>query len=270
MHEFVSFNRQIIRAETSFLSATSSAALYGKGVFTTVAFYRFEPFVWEKHFLRLSANAAKIGIDLPEVSEKTLKSALLELACRNNLENGRARLTVFDESPSRIWQNEAKIKTSFLIQTADFRPFSKDRRLMVSPFRVNSTSPLVNVKSCNYLENILALEDAKAKGFDEAVRLNERGEIVSAATANIFWIKNETLFTASTKTGCLPGTTRAFILENFAVEQVKAPLFALAEADAIFLTSAGIGIVKIKSFDGKIFTQTSKAFDELYALFPKG
>jgi branched-subunit amino acid aminotransferase/4-amino-4-deoxychorismate lyase len=115
--------------------------------------------------------------------------------------------------------------------------------LTVSPFRVNTKSPLVGVKSCNYLENILALEDARAKKFDEAVRLNERGEIVSACLANIFG-KRTTRFTRRIlRQVVLKGTTRDFILENFAVEERASNLSELCEADEIFLTSAGIGIV---------------------------
>ncbi len=102
------------------------------------------------------------------------------------------------------------------------------------------------MKSCNYLENILALEDAKAKNFDETVRLNEKGEIVSACMANIFWKKNGAIYTPSLETGCLNGTTREFILENFKVAETKAQLKALKKADEIFLTSAGIGVVNCK------------------------
>jgi 4-amino-4-deoxychorismate lyase len=100
------------------------------------------------------------------------------------------------------------------------------------------------VKSCNYLENILSLEDAKDRGFDEAIRLNEKGEIVSACLANLFWKKDVAIFTPSLETGCLKGTTRGFILENFTVEERKAELIELEKADEIFLTSAGIGVIK--------------------------
>jgi branched-subunit amino acid aminotransferase/4-amino-4-deoxychorismate lyase len=101
---------------------------------------------------------------------------------------------------------------------------------------------LTGVKSCNYLENILALEEAKKRGFDEVVRINEKNEIVSAAMANIFWTKDGRIFTPAIETGCLKGTTREFILENFPVCEKTAFIAELAEADEIFLTSAGIGI----------------------------
>jgi len=249
MHNFVSFNHQLLPAENAFLSANSSAALYGKGVFTTVAIYNSKPFLWEKHWQRLTENSQKIGIDLSGFAEATIRSSLLEIVDENKFIRGRARITVFDESASSVWQINPSSKTNLLIQTADFREPKNKLNLTVSPFRVNSTSPLVGVKSCNYLENILAFEDAKARGFDEAIRLNERGEIVSACLANVFWKKNGAIYTPSLQTGCLNGTTRSFVLENFFVEEKKAELIELKEANEIFLTSAGIGIVKIAKFN---------------------
>lgn len=244
MHEFVGFNFQILPAKTAFLSALSSAALYGKGIFTTVAVHRSIPFLWEKHWARLTANARKIKIDISEFSEEQTRNALLQTIEENNLADGRARITFFEESPTAVWQtNQTKNKVSLLIQTADWRFAPPHFRLTVSSFRINSASPLAGVKSCNYLENILALEDARAKNFDEAIRLNEKNEIVSACLANIFWTKNKRIFTPALSTGCLEGTTRSFVLENFAVEERTANLAELMKADEIFLTSAGIGIV---------------------------
>jgi branched-subunit amino acid aminotransferase/4-amino-4-deoxychorismate lyase len=243
MHRFISFNRRILPAENAFLSAISASALYGRGVFTTVAIHDSTAFLWEKHWLRLTENARKVRIGLAEFSEEATKNSLLGLIEKNNFTRGRARLTFYDESATSVWQINPKSKTNLLIQTADFREIKNNLSLTVSPFRVNTKSPLVGVKSCNYLENILALEDARAKKFDEAVRLNERGEIVSACLANIFWKKNDAIYTPNLEAGCLKGTTRDFILENFAVEERASNLSELCEADEIFLTSAGIGIV---------------------------
>lgn len=246
MHELVGFNFQILPAANTFLSAASAAALYGRGIFTTVAVHRSIPFLWEKHWARLNENARKIGIDISEFSEEQTRNALLQIIEENNLANGRARITFFDDSPTAAWQTsliKQKNKINLLIQTADLRPAPPIFRLMVSPFPVNSASPLAGVKSCNYLENLLALEDARAKNFDEAIRLNEKNEIVSACLASIFWTKNKRIFTPALSTGCLEGTTRSFVLENFAVEERAANLTELMKADEIFLTSAGIGIV---------------------------
>jgi branched-subunit amino acid aminotransferase/4-amino-4-deoxychorismate lyase len=251
MHKFVNFNHQVILAENAFLSANSAAALYGRGIFTTVAIYNFKLFLWEKHWERLTADAKQIGVNFSDYTEQTVKKSLLDIVEKNTFRTGRARLTFYDESPPAIWQTDSKSGTSLLIQTADFRLIKDKFNLTVSPFRVNSKSTLAGVKSCNYLENILAWEAARTEDFDEAIRLNEKGEIVSACLANVFWKKGDVLFTPHLETGCLNGTTREFVLENLAVEQTKAQLKEILEADEIFLTSAGIGIVKAENIKVK-------------------
>lgn len=263
----VSFNLQILPAEKVSISAISSAALYGKGIFTTLAIYNAKPFLWEKHWRRLKENSAKLNIDLNDFDEEAVKNALSQIILQNNLKTGRARLTFFDESANGIWSFESPNKTSFLITTANLRETKTEIRLTVSPFPANSKSPLANVKSCNYLENLLVFEEAKKRGFDEAIRLNEKGEIVSASMANIFWVKDEKIFTPSLETGCLAGTTRSFLLENFSVEEKTTSFDKLSSADEIFLTSAGIGlksVIKIdeKSFGDEITTKLKGFFAE--------
>ena len=261
MHRFVSFNHQILPCENAAISAAASAALYGKGVFTTIAVRRVEPLLWEKHWRRLSENAQKLEIDSSDLSEKAISDARGEIIEVNKLTNGRARITLFDETSSGIWSFEASKKTSFLITTAEAKPVSENLRLTVSPFRINSASPLAGVKSCNYLEKILASSEAKKRGYNEAVQLNERGIVASACLANIFWLSNDKLYTPPPAAGCLAGTTREFLQEEiknlncFECVEVEADLQFLRNADAIFLTSAGLNIAQVAEFDGRIYNR---------------
>ena len=264
MHEYVSFNQEILRAEDACIFAAASAALYGRGVFTTIAIYDAKPFLWEKHWLRLNGNAEKLGINLSEYAEETVWRALAEITDINNLTNARARLTFFDETPGGIWSFQGARKTSLLIMTSDFREIFGNFRLTVSPFCINSASPIANIKCCNYLEKILALEEAKKRGYDEAVQTNERGEIVSACMANIFWTKGKNFFTPPLATGCLAGTTRALLMEQSDCIEIKAGLESLQKADAIFLTSAGIGVVQIGEFVKKTFERKSNDITRIF------
>ena len=266
MHNFISFNHQVFSTAQISLNAISSAALYGRGIFTTLAIYDKQPFLWAKHWRRLNDNAAKIGIDLSGYSEEIVKNSLAEIIKQNKIKTARARITFFDESPSKIWKFDAENKTSLLIQTADLKETKGNLTLDVSRFPVNSASPLAGVKSCNYLENILALEDAKSLNFDEALRYNERNELTSACMANVFWYEyeNDKLFTPSLKTGCLPGTIREFILENREVHEVEKEINSLfRDAETIFLTSSGIGIVQVSEVSGIKFSGESYDLTQL-------
>ncbi len=251
MHTFASFNSVTVDSSEPSVPALASAAIYGKGIFTTIAIHNSTPFLWEKHWRRLETNAAQMRIDLSEFSESVTSAALKDLLEENNVNAGRARITFFDEQPSDLWPYPSQRRTSLLITTADPHARKLDFNLTVSPHRINSTSPLGGIKSCNYLEKILAKDEAKQRGFDEAIQLNERGEIVSACMANVFWLKEGRLFTSAIGTGCLAGTTRGFVLENLECEDVQAEIGELGSADEVFLTSAGIGVVQLAEFEGR-------------------
>ena len=128
----------------------------------------------------------------------------------------------------------------------------------------------------NYLEQVLSWEEAQARDFDEAVMLNERGEIVSATMANIFWAREGTLHTPALSTGAIAGITRAAIIELAGKQFIPViegifELADLAEADEMFLTSASLGVAFVNTFDfrqysvaaGNIYTRLSRALKEL-------
>lgn len=249
LHRFVYSDAELIEASADHLSARS---LYGKGIFTTIAIYNRDPFLWDKHWRRLTSNTLTLGIDISQFSEAFTKRALNELLAANDVMSGRARVTFSDETPSEIWSSNAAPGSSLTIVTGNVKALTNHLRLGVSSFTTNSASPLAGVKSCNYLEKLLARDEARARGFDECVQLNERGEVTSASMANIFWLRRGTLFTPPLSTGCLAGTMREFVMENFECEEVSTGMDELRSADEIFLTSAGIGVVQVVEFDRQI------------------
>src|SRR5438445_4212905 len=142
MHEFVFYDCRIIESTDVSIPALSSASLYGKGIFTTILIRGGIPFLWERHWRRLESNAEKLKIGLAGFSESEPVTALAEILEKNNVTDGRARITFFDESASKIWPFETDRKTSLLITTGDLRPMSEKFRLSVSPYTVNTLSPL--------------------------------------------------------------------------------------------------------------------------------
>jgi len=257
LHPVISLNRTMVEATKARVAAVSSAALYGRGVFTTLAVYDSKPFLWSKHWQRLAAHAAKLDIDHAGCTEKSVGEAVARLIAVNQVKDGRARVTMLALSGRDFWK--AKLpsarKTDLLIMTGEtHRVSASGLSLAVSPYRTNTFSPLSGVKSLNYLDHVLAKEEARSRDFDEAVVLNERGEIVSATTANIFWARNGTVHTPNLSTGALAGITRECVIDiankHFIplVEGVY-EMADLVDADEIFLTSSGIGVAPITTFD---------------------
>ena len=142
------------------------------------------------------------------------------------------------------WGGGARPSDLLLLTGEARRADEETLALTVSPFRTNTHSPLAGLKTVNYLEHVLSWEEARSRDFDEGLVLNERGEVASAAMANVFWVKHGTVHTPALATGALAGTTRARVIElaeEMAVPLVEgvSDLHALADADEIFLTSAG-------------------------------
>lgn len=231
---------------------STRAELYGSGVFTTVRIIDRKPWLWEKHWKRLEHDAPKLGIDLKPLRSESVLRNIDETIPDDHLGVRKLRITIEDRRPAPLWSDEEpQFPAGLTFLEGEIREVPKPFRLGLSTHLVNSTSPIAGLKTCNYLEQTLALDAAKEVGSDEAVRLNEKGHVTSACMANIFWLKDDALYTPALSTGCLPGTTREFVLENFSVNEVEAPLRDFRKADAIFLSSAGLGVVSVDEFDGR-------------------
>jgi len=257
LHPVIYLNKTMLEATKARVAPVSSAMLYGRGIFTTLAIYNSKPFCWRNHWERLSAHAEKLDIDLSGCTQKSVGEALRKLIAVNTVKDGRARVILLARSGRESWRTKSPgtKKTDLLIMTGDVHPVPNDGlSLAVSPYRINTSSPLTGIKSLNYLDRILSREEARARDFDEAVVLNERGEIVSATTANIFWAKNGTVHTPNVSTGVVAGITRANVIEIAAkhfipvVEGVY-EIGDLTDADEIFLTSSVVGVAPVTTFD---------------------
>lgn len=235
------------------VSPTSNILLYGKGVFTTIAIRDGEPLFWDKHWARLVRDSAKAGVDLTEFSETKVSGALKKEISSSGISDGRVRITFLDHRSSEIWPAETAQNTTMSILVGETRPILSKFSITVSPYRINNNSPLVGIKSCNYLENLLSFEEALSRGFHEALRINNDGALTGGCLSNVFWLKRNVLFTPHLDTGCLPGTMREHILENLTCEQTVESLDTLIDVDAIFITSAGLGVVQVHDLDGRSF-----------------
>jgi len=256
VHPVIYLNKTMVEATKARVAPVSSAMLYGRGVFTTIAVNHSTPFLWSKHWQRLVSHADKLDIDLTGCNEKSVGEGLRKLISVNQVEHGRARVILLARSGHDFWKpNAPGTKTDLLIMTGDPRIVpDSGLSIAVSPYRTNTSSPVSGIKTLNYLENVLAFEEAHSRDFDEAVLLNERGEIVSATKANIFWVKNGTAHTPALSTGAIGGITRECVIELAAEHYVPLvegvyEMSDLTDADEIFLTSSSIGVVPVTTFD---------------------
>ena len=259
MHQHVILNRRLLEARRARLHAVTSAALYGRGVFTTVAVHRGRPFLWDAHWARLLAHAERAGVEC-DFGDNEAALLLAHLVEANGVEEGRARVHLLARAVRGRWKMGREGRASdLLMMTADPWPAPEALALTVSPYRVNTCSPLVGVKTAGRLEHVLAWEEARSRDFDEAVMCNERGEVACATTANLFWVKHGTVYTPALATGALAGTPRARVIELAAelavpLSEGAHTLHDMADADEVFLTSAALGVAHVTTFDYHRYT----------------
>ena len=259
MHQHVILDRRLLEAKRARLHAVTSAALYGRGVFTTVAVHKGQPFLWEAHWARLLAHAARAGVEC-DYGDNEAALLLSRLVEANEVEEGRARVHLLARAVRGRWKMGGEGRASdLLMMTADAWAPPESLALTVSPYRVNTCSPLVGVKTVNRLENVMAWEEARSRDFDEAVVCNERGEVACATMANLFWVKHGTVHTPALATGAMAGTTRARVIElaselAIPVAEGAHTLHDMAEAEEVFVTSAALGVALATTFDFRRYT----------------
>src|ERR671919_467026 len=104
MHPVIYLNKTMVEATKARVAPVSSAMLYGRGVFTTVAIYNSQPFLWSKHWQRLAAHAKKLDIDHTGCTEKSVGDAVKKLIAVNQVKDGRARVTMLARGGRDFWK----------------------------------------------------------------------------------------------------------------------------------------------------------------------
>ncbi len=236
------------------LSWTDRGLMHGLGLFETILAVDGRPKFLDRHLSRLNGAMERLG--WPPLA-MDLRSAMVELLQRNQLVDGRARLRLAVTAGSGGLADAAPgaDRCVWMSATALANP-QVACSVMVSPWRRNEHSPLAGLKCASYAENLLALQKAVSRGFDEVLFLNTAGFLCEAATANVFLVSDGRLLTPDCGSGCLPGVARSLILEvagDLGIEAVEDALTLedLRSAEEMFLTSATRGVLPVTRLDEK-------------------
>jgi len=179
----------------------------------------------------------------------------------NKLSDARIRITISIGEGGMVPDPSTCNRPTVLILAGHYQPYpeevyEKGFRVVVSSIRRNSGSPLSRLKSANYLESLLARQEARAAGVNEALCLNEKGFLAEASMSNIFLVTNGILRTPGQESGILPGITRETILElapplgiNTLEDNMR--LDELSQAQEAFLTNSLMEVMPLTEMDGK-------------------
>ena len=258
MSEIVHLNGSLMPLSQASISALDYGFLYGYGLFETMRAYRGQIFRLESHLNRLARSAEILGLSIEGLD---LKSAVMDTIKANRLSEARVRLTISVGEGSITPDPNTCEKPTVLVMCSHYQPYPKQLyekgfRAIVSSIRRNSQSPLSRIKSANYLESILARQQARTAGVDEALFLNEKGLLAEASMSNIFLVKNDVLKTPGEESGILPGITRDVVIElasslGIKVLEQDIKLDELFRAEEAFLTNSLMEIMPLTEVDGE-------------------
>jgi branched-chain amino acid aminotransferase len=244
---WLSWNGRIGAPGEARVSPLDRGVLYGDGLFETMRAYDGRVFRLEAHLERLAVSAPMVRLPLPWTAAE-LGAAVRELLAASGLANAYLRLTVLRGEGAPGPAPGKCPAPHYFAMARPLRPYparcyAEGATAIVASTRQNEGSPVARVKSTSFLNHVLAIGEARDAGADEALLLNNRDELAEGAASNLFLVRGETLLTPPLECGCLPGITRAVLLERAPALGLTALLqpFTLPDllaADEAFLTNS--------------------------------
>jgi branched-chain amino acid aminotransferase len=244
------------------VSVFDHGLLYGDGIFEGIRFYNGRVFRLEEHLERLWDSARSICLEIP-MTHGEMTKALLDTIRQNHLHEGYIRLLV-TRGIGNLGLNPEQCKNpSVIIIVAKIALYHEEfyqKGLSIvtcATRRSNPASLNPAVKSLNYLNNVMARIEANLAGADEALMLNDAGNVAECTADNVFTIKRDQIFTPPITAGALRGITRSIVFEiaaelGLSVVEADFTRHDVFVADECFLTGTAAEIVPVVKADGRL------------------
>jgi branched-chain amino acid aminotransferase len=244
------------------ISVFDHGLLYGDGIFEGIRFYNGRVFRLGEHLDRLWDSARSICLEIPMTKEE-MTEALLEAIRQNHLRDGYVRLLV-TRGIGNLGLNPMQCKwPSVIIIVAAITLYRENlyrKGLTIMTCATRRCSPAAlnpAVKSLNYLNNVMARLEANLADADEALMLNDAGDVAECTADNIFVVKRGQIITPPVTSGALRGITRSVAFEiatELGFKTLKADITRhdIYTADECFLTGTAAEIIPVVKADGRL------------------
>jgi branched-chain amino acid aminotransferase len=257
---WIFLNDQFVPREEALVSVFDHGFLYGDGIYETLRAYDGRVFMLSQHLARLQRSAKLIGLELP-IPEKDWPNLVSDAIARNNLRDAYLRITVSRGTGEIGLDPGLCPKPTVVIIAKPFQAypphlFTKGVSLITTTVHRNLATALSpQIKSLNFLNNILAKQEATKAGAFDGLMLNAEGHLTECTTSNVFFIQQGRLCTPSVACGILDGITRDVVLtlareQNIRTEEHHYMPEALRQADEAFLTNTTFELMPVCEIDG--------------------
>jgi len=280
MHRFLLHNDDILDAHQKSLTAGQVGFLNGWGVFSTLRVADGVLFAFERHFERMQRDAARMHVPFP-ADRDAVRGRLLRLVEANSAWNATLRVVVVRNRGGLFEGPDLERDFELIAFTAGINSWGSSVRLAIKPHGRHAQNEFAGTKVLSWAQNLTWYEEAHQRGLDEMILLNERGEVCECTSANLFIARGSDIFTPPLSSGCLPGVTRALLLEEIrvpgmsAVERTLLPK-DLEEADQVFITSTTRDFLPVSHIEGlnvktggTVAAALNRAFEEYRAAYVK-
>lgn len=267
--DIVYFEGEFVAREQARVPITTHAFNYGTGCFEGIRAYwnadreRLYVIRLREHVERLLRSARILHLEPdPTLTAGRTEAIILELLARNGYRQDVYIRPILYKSGSTIKVSLSGIATDFCVYTepfGDYLDIRKGLSVMISAWRRidDNAVPARGKPTGAYINAALASDEARARGFDEAILLTGDGHVAEASSSNLFLVQDGVLITPQASDDVLVGITRDCVMEiarrqGVKVQERRVDRSELLAADEVFLSGTGVQIAPITTVDGRV------------------
>lgn len=265
-------NGELVPKSKATIPAETSGLYYGAGAFETFLSEKGRIFKFKEHIKRLNAGLEYLGIpNENSIDAESVLNQIRKLLKKNSLLEERARVRIqisLAENQGYSDNNDPSMIT--IISSAKSKAPKNPQHLILSETSaVPSSARPAQLKLSNMLHYRQAFREAQQKQADDAVMLTVEGFVAETSIANIFWVKEDEIFTSSEECDILPGIMRNSIINilqekmGYEVNEGNYSMDELLNADAVWITNSAIDYIPIRTIEDVSFNTEYSLFSDL-------
>ena len=236
----VFLNGQIIKEEDAKISVSDLSYQFGYGLFETIKCEQGTPIFFEAHYKRLTHSAKELGMPFP-VEQEEVRNWIKSILNANKLTQARIKIII---------SKRIEDKFNVLVMASPLEKLPGSYSLLSYTLSRDSKSVSFRHKTTSRADSYVAYKKALEEGFNDALYVNEKNELVECTRANMFLVMEDKIITPLLESGILSGVTREKIFEiakkeGMTVEEKNVHSLYLNKAKSVFITNAIIGLMPV-------------------------
>lgn len=258
---YIYINNALVERSEAKVSIFDHGFLYGDGIYETMRVYDGVVFMFDEHLRRLFRSASLIRLDIPKDTDE-IKTAVFDTLRANSLRDAYLRITVSRGYGQIGLDPDLCSQPTFVIIAEGMKEYpsslyERGIKVIIAKTRRNLKEALnPQIKSLNFLNNILAKVEAKEQSAYEAIMLTHLGYIAEGTISNVFFYKDGVLCTPSVECGILDGITRGIVIDLAIRDglRVREGFFVpedLGDADEVFITNTTLEVMPVSTVEGR-------------------